>query len=60
MKSGKQQEGLAYATPTQQVTISNNNFIVGAGMAIGSETAGNVTEIYFWNNTVAFAAKYFS
>mmetsp|Transcript_17712 Transcript_17712/g.24635 ORF Transcript_17712/g.24635 Transcript_17712/m.24635 type:complete len:422 (-) Transcript_17712:436-1701(-) len=57
MKSGKQQEGLSYAVPTQQVTISNNNFIVGAGMAIGSETAGNVTEIYFWNNTVAFAAN---
>lgn len=57
MKSGKDQQGLSYGVPTQQVTVANNNFIVGAGMAIGSETSGNVTDIYFWNNTVAFAAK---
>jgi len=40
------------------VVVQSSFFTTGAGLAIGSETAGGIRNITFVNNTVDIAAKY--
>lgn len=57
LKSGMGEEGYQYAHPTKNVLIRNMQLGIGAGIAIGSETAGGVQDILITNNTLETSAK---
>lgn len=45
IKSGKNPEGYAIGKPTQNVRITDCNFIKGHGISIGSEMSGGVSDV---------------
>lgn len=51
LKAGKEWEGYEYAVPTHDVVIVDNTFHHGAGIAIGSETAGGIRDVFIGNGT---------
>lgn len=57
LKSGSGVQGRDFATPTTNVTIFNNTINVGAGIAIGSETAGGISNVYISQNSVDLSAN---
>jgi len=51
IKSGYLDAGIKFDMPSSNITIQNNFFGHGSGIAIGSETAGGVHDIRVFNNT---------
>jgi polygalacturonase len=47
IKSGKNPEGNIVNKPTERVRITDCTFIRGAGLAIGSEMSGGVSDVFF-------------
>lgn len=59
VKSGNGAPGRAYGRPSRDIVIENNILGPGAGLAIGSETAGSVMNVTIRRNTFGIgAAKY--
>ena len=50
LKSGKGAAGVAFNVPTTNVRITGNRFIMGSGVAIGSEMSGGVHNVMVDNN----------
>lgn len=49
IKSGKNQDGLAVARPSENITVRNMQFLEGHGVAIGSETSGDIRGVHMYN-----------
>lgn len=49
IKSGKDQDGLAVARPCENITVRNMEFLEGHGVAIGSETSGDIRGVHISN-----------
>lgn len=45
IKSGKDSEGIEMAIPSKNIVINDNLFLGGAGVSIGSEMSGGVTNV---------------
>ena len=52
LKSGENSEGFQFNRSTSNVIIENSNFGIGAGLAIGSETSGGISDVNFVNNSM--------
>ena len=53
LKSGRDKEGMRIHVPTENVVIRNNNVLDSHGaIAIGSETSGDIRNVYASNNNV--------
>ena len=61
VKSGKNQEGADVGIPTEDVTISNCNFVTAPGfsgnVALGSELSGGIRRVLIKNNTFGSTSK---
>lgn len=58
IKSGYQYAGRMFNRPSENITIVNNYFGLGGGVAIGSETAGSVRNVTVAHNRYFGAGKY--
>jgi polygalacturonase len=57
IKSGRGEEGRTFNTPSQNVVVRRSKFGIGAGLAIGSETAGSVRNISFSDLTLKWSSN---
>jgi polygalacturonase len=57
IKSGRGAEGLAFNTPSQNIVVQHSTFGIGAGLAIGSETAGSVRNVTFSHLKLSLSAN---
>ena len=52
IKSGENWEGFKFARASENIVIRHSYFGEGAGLALGSETAGGIRNVTFLNNTM--------
>lgn len=57
IKSGQSSEGFYYNKSSENIIIQNSYFGIGAGLAIGSETSGGVSNVTYVNNTMTLTGN---
>eukprot|EP01094_Clydonella_sp_ATCC50884_P025664 TRINITY_DN6845_c0_g1_i1.p1 TRINITY_DN6845_c0_g1~~TRINITY_DN6845_c0_g1_i1.p1 ORF type:complete len:417 (+),score=72.21 TRINITY_DN6845_c0_g1_i1:142-1392(+) len=55
IKAGQDTPGYLYNVSTRHVVIRNNHFLVGGGIALGSEVSGGIENVTIANNTMEFS-----